>query len=126
MHAVAAAAAAALLVAVLHHCCCTPVLPPDAPFTSALEAAPTHVNAHSLAPIQEILRFEGLFAPFWKTLLYHFFGALSGGLLLLLTKWAPHLRIAICLAPCELKDAEFVRIVVSKGWWGQLVLSGSA
>lgn len=72
----------------------------------------TQFHAHPLASCQEILRFEGYFAPFWKTMLYCFFGALSGGLLLLVTKWAPRFRIKICLESCELKDAEFVRIVV--------------
>lgn len=72
----------------------------------------TQFHAHAMPSCQEILRFEGYLAPFWKTVLYCFFGALSGGLLLLVTKWAPRFRIAICLQACELKNAEFVRIVV--------------
>ncbi|GBF98967.1 hypothetical protein Rsub_11553, partial [Raphidocelis subcapitata] len=64
---------------------------------------------------KEIRSFEGFEAPLGKRLLFYFLGFISVGLVFLLSKWSPRVRMLLRLRRCHLRDAEFVRITLDDG-----------
>lgn len=63
--------------------------------------------------LQDILSFEGFWAPWWKQLLFYLLGFCTFGLAFLIAKWLPKVQVALQYSKCRLKDATYVRITVS-------------
>ncbi|KAG2500541.1 hypothetical protein HYH03_001317 [Edaphochlamys debaryana] len=75
----------------------------------------TVMMARNEADEEEIASFEGLYAPWWKTVLFYLIALLSAGLSLLACKWSPRLYALLRLSPCALRDAQYVRIRLTDG-----------
>lgn len=72
-----------------------------------------HHLAHHTSTHRDILRFEGFRSPWYKQLLFAVLGVCTAGVLFLVAKWSLTVRVVLRLKRCRLKDAQYVRTVVS-------------